>query len=167
VTGFPIDPDIHLSPRGNRHPWYPPSPDTENPGHSPDQFPRGDPAEIATATADPVGAFLWLIGRARPSWHDQAACVGSDIDFTSRVRNDIDAALQVCGRCPARAECLEWALDLDDNDAVLGGTDHAARRQIAKQRRTASTPAPQRRQIPVKTTPQRPAARGDDSNATS
>lgn len=68
----------------------------------------------------------------RPKWHADAACIDSTIDFTSKARADTTAALQVCGHCQVRVECLAWAIEVGDSHAVLGGMTPAARRQRAK-----------------------------------
>jgi hypothetical protein len=58
---------------------------------------------------------------ARQAWHYEGACRGSDIDFTSRGRNQRSAALQICGGCSVRTDCLAWAVEVDDRVAILGG----------------------------------------------
>jgi hypothetical protein len=40
--------------------------------------------------------------------------------------------------CPAREACLEWAFEVNDQFAVLGGMSPRARRKLAAQRREAS-----------------------------
>ncbi|WP_395156908.1 WhiB family transcriptional regulator [Ilumatobacter sp.] len=87
----------------------------------------------------PAVSLLLLLGRTRSTWYDRASCRGSGLDFTDPARPKVDACLQVCGRCEVRTECLDWALDIDDTAAVLGGTDPAARRQIRKQRLNTAT----------------------------
>ena len=97
-----------------------------------DPFPRGDPADWATTTADPLAVLFDLFERSRPAWHDQAACRGSGVDFTATGRKERARAFDVCGRCPVRAECLEWAIEVGDEVAVLGGMDPAARRRMGQ-----------------------------------
>lgn len=99
---------------------------------------RGDPGESIAGGGDLLAAMLDTLKRSRPDWHDDAACRGATIDFTvtrrERNRAAISAALQVCGRCPVRVECLDWAVEIGDEAAVLGGTTPSARRRLARQR---------------------------------
>ena len=103
---------------------------TPRPGSNP--FPRGDPAEWATTTADPLAVLFDLFERSRPAWHDEAACRGSGVDFTATGRKERARAFDICGRCPVRVECLEWAIEVGDEVAVLGGMDPAARRRMGR-----------------------------------
>ena len=85
--------------------------------------------------AGAFGAVLALLERASPQWHRDAACRGSGLDFTNiKSAKNRSKCLQVCGRCDVRAECLSWAIEVDDRDAVLGGMDPAARRRLARNR---------------------------------
>jgi hypothetical protein len=99
---------------------------------SPDVF--GNQAAIVTnqmATdemrdADALAALVTLLERSRPAWHDAAKCKKHpELDFTSSAPGTISKAIQVCGRCAVRGDCLSWALDIDDRSAVLGGMDPA------------------------------------------
>jgi WhiB family transcriptional regulator, redox-sensing transcriptional regulator len=81
-----------------------------------------------------LGRFIEALEAARPQWHEQGACRGSSLDFTSSNAAERSACVQVCGTCPVREACLEWALEVGDTVAVLGGTDPSARRAIARTR---------------------------------
>ena len=82
--------------------------------------------------------------RAAPdNWRDQAACRDSDPELwfpvsEAIVHDDvIQAAFSVCAGCPVRAQCLQWALDHDEQ-GIWGGTTGAQRtpmRNGPKQRR--------------------------------
>lgn len=60
-------------------------------------------------------------------WMDEAACAGMSIYlFVHDMKNGphgqlTQSAIAVCNGCPVRAECLQWALDVRDGDAILGG----------------------------------------------
>lgn len=41
-------------------------------------------------------------------------------------------AIGVCRRCPVTAECLSWALEVDDRFGVLGGTTPSQRAQMRR-----------------------------------
>lgn len=102
----------------------------------PIEWSRGDPSELAIALSDPVECLRQMVEDDRPRWHAKAACRGrSDVDFFADTRLDRAAALQVCGQCRVRVECLRWAIEADDRYAVLGGTDPSARRLIRDRRR--------------------------------
>ena len=74
---------------------------------------------------------LAIIERGRPAWHDHAACRGSRHDFTNtRSAANASQCFDRCGRCPVRAECLQWALAIGDDQAILGGTDPETRRRM-------------------------------------
>lgn len=93
------------------------------------------PAAVVLAVGGESGRdrALALLARLRPAWHDFAACRGSDVDFTAlRSASMRAAAVAVCDRCPVREPCLEWAIELDDRVAILGGLDPTERRQIAE-----------------------------------
>jgi hypothetical protein len=109
-----------------------------------------DPALIAEDNAatesqrrtDALGALVSLIQRSRPAWHALGACRGSSLDFTNTSPKNVAACLQLCGGCNARADCLAWALEIDDRCAVLGGMDPAARRRLARNRNATDKTAP-------------------------
>jgi WhiB family redox-sensing transcriptional regulator len=55
-----------------------------------------------------------------------AACRGSEVDFYSPHRADIDKAKAVCARCSVRQECLTYAVEHGEY-GVWGGFDDAER----------------------------------------
>lgn len=73
-----------------------------------------------------------------PPWHEQALCrTHLEVDFLTRHQAEQARAFQVCGRCPVRVECLEYALADPFLTGVWGGTDGAARRAIRRNRKAA------------------------------
>lgn len=73
--------------------------------------------------------FRTLLG-ARESWWEQAACSGIDVDVFYPLPNDsvtTKQALQVCGRCPIRAECLQYAVRNRETYGIWGGTTERQR----------------------------------------
>jgi WhiB family redox-sensing transcriptional regulator len=85
-----------------------------------------------------LASSIKMLLEARPTWHSQGACRGSGIDFTGSGANQISAALQICGGCPVRADCLDWALEIDDRVAILGGMTPSARRRLVKARHAST-----------------------------
>jgi len=83
-------------------------------------------------------------GTGAPDLPD-AACVGADPDLffapeaefmTARRRREAKAKA-VCAGCPARRECLAWALDTGQSFGIWGGTSEEERRAILRQRRAS------------------------------
>lgn len=79
-------------------------------------------------------------------WQRDAACARPGIDPemffpTSTDRAYAYAALSLCSRCPVRAECLEWALTVEDGTGprvgVVGGMTPHERAQAAAARNRA------------------------------
>lgn len=68
-----------------------------------------------------------------PDWHLEAACRGMDIRlfFPGKSQRGVsDRAKRVCARCPVQAECLEWAVEMNEPGGVWGGTTERQRRQL-------------------------------------
>ena len=65
------------------------------------------------------------------NWRDQAACRNEDPELFFPIGTSGPALLQteqakaVCARCPAREQCLEWALDHGEVLVVWCGTGEA------------------------------------------
>ena len=61
-------------------------------------------------TADALAALVTLIERSRPRWHSEAACrQHPEVNFHSRGAKQRAAAFTICGGCPVRDRCLDWA----------------------------------------------------------
>ncbi|MPY94660.1 MAG: WhiB family transcriptional regulator [Acidimicrobiia bacterium] len=75
-----------------------------------------------------------LLGR--PRWHADAACRGRGPAGWFAVQGDVDtvtAARVVCASCPARVECLSWALAAGPSLAgVWGGTTVTERAELRR-----------------------------------
>lgn len=74
------------------------------------------------------------------SWELHAACRGTkSVLFVPPVRHESSeqqriresAATQICGQCPVRRECLEYALRVDEPFGVWGGLNEKERRQLS------------------------------------
>ncbi len=84
-------------------------------------------------------------------WRSVALCRDTDPSFffpvgtTGAALDKIAAAKAVCVQCAARPECLEFALDSNQDSGVWGGLSEEERRQIRRerkaQRRAAATVA--------------------------
>ncbi|HEX2191809.1 MAG TPA: WhiB family transcriptional regulator [Acidimicrobiales bacterium] len=69
---------------------------------------------------------------ARPQWMASAACRDSDPDTFFPSRGEVtDEARELCGECPARRPCLEFALE-HGLVGVWGGTSDQERRALRR-----------------------------------
>ncbi|HEY6315483.1 MAG TPA: WhiB family transcriptional regulator [Streptosporangiaceae bacterium] len=72
----------------------------------------------------------------RSDWRDDAACHDADPDLffpigtTGTALRQIEEAKRMCRTCPARIQCLAWALDNGVGEGVWGGTTPDERRVI-------------------------------------
>lgn len=74
------------------------------------------------------------------AWQKQSICVTDDIDvlnifYTSELDSssessaeNIKEAKRICGNCPVRLDCLQYALDTEERFGVWGGSDEVTRR---------------------------------------
>lgn len=78
------------------------------------------------------------------NWQEQAICATTDVDvlkyfYTPDLTDDefvsseesarnTEAAKKVCGNCPVRLNCLQYALDEEERFGVWGGADETTRR---------------------------------------
>lgn len=70
------------------------------------------------------------------SWRQRAACRGVDPDVFYPISDeDADEAKSICGVCPVREACLEYALANRERDGVWGGATERERRRMIRQRR--------------------------------
>lgn len=102
------------------------TPDCSIPG----DWRRGDPQDRYEEGFDLVG----FIQRLTPDWHADALCreFDSSLWFPGRGQRN-DPALDICGRCAVRVECLDEALEDSSLDhGIRGGLTVAARQQRRK-----------------------------------
>lgn len=82
---------------------------------------------------------------AAPSgdWRTSALCQQVDPDLFFPVahtygwRKQTEAAKRVCGRCPVRQACLEWALETGQPAGVWGGMSEQERQSLSRVRRAS------------------------------
>lgn len=90
----------------------------------------------------PVAEPLAVPGR----WADRALCAQADPDawFPDRGRREsITLAKRICGHCPVRAECLDYALSGADTwrgiaSGIWGGTTPRERAQLRRHHRAVA-----------------------------
>ncbi|WP_306796514.1 WhiB family transcriptional regulator [Nocardia sp. XZ_19_369] len=87
-----------------------------------------------------INAHSWFgsVEHELESWHRQAACAETDPDafFPDRGGNARDAK-RVCSSCDVVRECLNYALDHDQNFGVWGGMTPPERHRFARRGITA------------------------------
>lgn len=85
-------------------------------------------------TVDVLAAF----GCTFPAWFADALCrEHPDIVFVTNLPKMRSKAIQVCGRCAVREECLDYAMADPNLVGVWGGTTEAARLVMRRARRKA------------------------------
>lgn len=78
-----------------------------------------------------------------PDWRHNAACRGEEPELffpigTSGIHLDqVDEAKAVCRRCPARAACLQWAVDNPSIEGIWGGLTDGERRNYRRRQHRA------------------------------
>ena len=71
-------------------------------------------------------------------WQDDAHCLGLDPDiFFPEQGESAEDARAVCADCPVIDECLDYAIDTNQELGIWGGTNGRERRRIAAARRSA------------------------------
>ncbi|PZT71018.1 WhiB family transcriptional regulator [Streptomyces sp. SW4] len=64
----------------------------------------------------------------RLTWQDEALCAQTGADFFfPEPGSSVREAKRICGLCPIRAACLEYALDHDERFGVWGGLSEKER----------------------------------------
>ena len=78
----------------------------------------------------------------KSDWRYLALCKDTSPELFFPVGNTgsaldaISLAKTVCHRCPSQTECLEYALDSNQDNGVWGGRSEEERRAIRRQRQT-------------------------------
>lgn len=91
-------------------------------------------------------AVLQRKGRAEEvsslaQWRAKGSCRGSDPGiFYPPPEDDAEAAEAkvICGTCPVRQPCLEFALTTREKHGVWGGLTERERRRVLRQRRKSA-----------------------------
>ena len=90
------------------------------------------------------------LGSADYTWRDQAMCRDTDpelffpIGTTGQALLQIAKAKSVCCQCPVTVECLEFALETNQDTGIWGGNSEYERLQM---RRTAAQQARSQRAL--------------------
>ena len=82
-------------------------------------------SNLALATADDL-------------WRDHARCRDTDpelffpVGTTGYALLQIARAKEVCGQCPVQNDCLDYALETNQDSGIWGGTSEEERRNIRR-----------------------------------
>jgi WhiB family redox-sensing transcriptional regulator len=83
------------------------------------------------------------LAAADDTWRDHALCRDTDpelffpVGTTGLALVAIEHAKQVCRQCAVNAECLDYALDTNQDSGIWGGLSEEERRSIRRQRAAA------------------------------
>jgi WhiB family redox-sensing transcriptional regulator len=87
------------------------------------------------------------LGAADYDWRDDAICRDTDpalffpVGTTGLALLQIDRAKEVCGECEAARDCLDFALDTNQDSGIWGGLTEEERRVIRRERVAAARAA--------------------------
>ncbi len=76
----------------------------------------------------------------RKNWLDQAACLGEDTEIffpagtTGLALEQTEQAKAVCRGCAVVTQCLDWALETNQDVGVWGGLSENERRTLRRSR---------------------------------
>jgi hypothetical protein len=107
-----------------------------------------DPADLIAAADEASEYVTRLLAGLHAPWTRRALCIGEPIEwfFPGKGQRN-DAAMELCGRCEVRLECLAEALDDETLDWGIRGGATASARKVMRSNRTdgrSSIPDPDR-----------------------
>lgn len=66
-------------------------------------------------------------------WAEEARCLNADPDiFFPEKGGSTREAKRICGECPVRAECLDYALASEERFGIWGGMSERERRKLKR-----------------------------------
>jgi len=93
-----------------------------------------DPQEYIVS----ILASSLALGSADYTWRVDAVCKDTDpelffpVGTTGQALLQIDRAKQVCDECPVKIECLDFAIETNQDSGIWGGTSEEERRDIRR-----------------------------------
>ena len=88
-------------------------------------------------------ASTLALAAAEDTWRDHALCRDTDPDLffpvgtTGQALVSIDHAKRVCSECLVTDDCLDFALETNQDSGIWGGLSEEERRAIRRQRAAA------------------------------
>lgn len=80
------------------------------------------------------------LAAAEETWRDHALCRNTDpelffpVGTTGHALTSIEHAKRVCDECKVTSECLDFALETNQDSGIWGGLSEEERRAIRRQR---------------------------------
>jgi WhiB family redox-sensing transcriptional regulator len=94
------------------------------------------PAEIDVLDVEAVTAELLA---SFQGWMALGLCAQTDPElFFPEKGGSTREAKAICGRCEVRSQCLDYAIERNEEHGVWGGLSDHQRRRLRRERRTAS-----------------------------
>lgn len=83
-----------------------------------------------------------LLGITTNQWMNDAACAGYETDLWfpdsyKSQRTRVKEALKICHTCPVRSQCLEFALDNEEEFGIWGGLTEGQRYELLRRSKAA------------------------------
>ena len=75
------------------------------------------------------------------NWALEAKCKGMDVEVFMPNEDGKHTTLQlataqaICDECPVRQQCLDWAIEMNENIGIYGGLDRLGRMREIRNRR--------------------------------
>ena len=85
-----------------------------------------------------IPASSLTLANADYTWRRDAICRDTDPDLffpvgtTGYALVQIDRAKEVCGECPVKVDCLDYALETNQDSGIWGGTSEEERRTLRR-----------------------------------
>jgi len=79
------------------------------------------------------------LANAQYGWRNNAICRDTDPDLffpvgtTGQALVQIDRAKEVCDQCTVKVDCLEFALETNQDSGIWGGTSEEERRKLRRE----------------------------------
>jgi WhiB family redox-sensing transcriptional regulator len=109
-----------------------------------------NPADLVAANDEPAEYIARLSSSLRAPWTRDALCIEFDtaLWFPTRGQSN-QPALEICGRCPVRLECLAEAIDDPELDhGIRGGATAEARKVMRRSRLDGASSLPDPNRCP-------------------
>lgn len=103
----------------------------------PPRSPKTTPLQRWEHTVSILASSLAL-GSADYTWRNEAVCKDTDpelffpVGTTGQALLQIDRAKEVCGECPVKVRCLDFAIETNQDSGIWGGTSEEERRDIRR-----------------------------------
>lgn len=99
---------------------------------------------------NPLEELVSVVSLEEQEWRNRAACRDEDPDLFFPERGEsIEAAKEICGRCPVRLDCLRYALKVGIHHGVWGGASERARRRMRRHRAEFAAETEETREVPA------------------